>query len=1649
MKSTNRNLATSPIARLIAITVIGFSLAKLPAQTSVPFAPPASRAVHPPGTRVLAETGPNYRIWQSPAKSPSATTSTTSTGAGVNGRSRRAPVTTHPQQAHGVVEIATGMNYWDGQQWTPSNPIFDISPDGSAFIANQVQHRVKLAGNINTIGGAITLVTPDGIVLKSTPVAIALYDSASGRSGIIAGITNSTGVLAADGKQVVYENAFDSICADVVVSLDRGSFEQDVVITGRIDPSDYGFPTNTTRIQVITEFYDAPVPDEVTHPIYVEQNASVRQRLADPDVMDKLIGWGEFGLATGQAFVAGTAPDNGSAVPVAKDFRQIGGRTFLIESAVYGPLAKSFSSLPDCRPAGASLGPRKDLWRLALANPTIPEANQSPSGAAMAKLASTVVKRSTGVIIDYIGTLGGNITSNVVFRGDTTYFVSGAVYCNASVTIEGGAVFKYPKTTAFLQINSSPTCATSAYRPAIFTAGDDESIGDSVQGVWAAWTGTVDTNTCYANPALLINYASAQLTNLRFSYCKDAIKLYVPIGDLPSVSDCQLVSCIKGIHIAGLGSGSGSGGSGVLVANNTLFGFVAYPVTTDYVTLMNGTFTECTFDNCQNLLTCTGQGGGNWYFYNSILSHVTNLLSGSGAALSGAYNGIYKSPTLGAYAILEDQNQPSAFAASFDSQNNIYLANGQGRYYLRPYSPFVNAGSAAYVSAALKADLAQRTTSAPPDPLTNDLTSSQTFSQQPIRDNDAPDLGYHYPAVDYIINGMTINNCTLNIDQGTVLAYMGSYYNNFNYWGIRVNTGGRLIVNGVPTNRVVFARLEAVQESPYFYFRPKGPTVTLEGVHFSYTIATPMPEAKVRYADFPAISTPTDNSLYDGYWPASFGPMDLPSWGEYYQDWYYGDVANLEFNGCLFQGGGFYYISGHSMPRTFSLANNVFERCDIYFEDWALGNTAEQFTAVNNLFYGNRMGLAPVSTAAWTFTDNLFDHVQWVTNNNTQQVYNGPVTMNHHNGYVGMSGNHLSPSTDQITTDKDLAGMTYQTGALGRFYLPPTSPFVHAGSRSAAIAGLYHFTSLTSNAKESTYRVSIGQHYVALVNGGPADSNAGGPDGIPDFIADANGDGVNGADELPWSNANSGVPSVVSPANGAQVSGIVAFRVNPGTGSAALTSLTLYVDGNAISFAPPVDSGSPTLSPLELDSRLLANGQHTVLVAGEVPNAAGNVQNDATIFKSAPITINCLNTMTYKDWYNRADTRVGVQMSVPSSSTAYVLYFLNHDFPKSYDPYPVGSASVPATSGTIAFSQTPANLGYASGSVDPAIFSFTAAPDGTVNVNPLVFQDTPWASSPGAWVTTYADDPVEFYINPNELCLDPEILPGSNTRWWHDGMLWNWYGCGGVQTAPEGPNSLVAFPALGQPQTWPLRTKSGPNGTLGVVGYADLRHLKTFLADPRVRNFYGYGHGMNHRFINLDASDYKTAVEPKRFRFVFMDGCSTAYDATFFKAFGAQDREVNKPMTLLQIMNKYPNQPLQGPLFLADYEGGTVNCPIRPSAFMGWHYHTYCGHSKFAQQKRDPVTKQLCWWDKYAAMAHWEMRLLTRWMYGGETLLSAAAGAVTDAAEEGSVPPWDIAPYVGKDENGQAVYFHVETCLEFCGYGELRFNDYNRPGDAW
>jgi hypothetical protein len=442
-----------------------------------------------------------------------------------------------------------------------------------------------------------------------------------------------------------------------------------------------------------------------------------------------------------------------------------------------------------------------------------------------------------------------------------------------------------------------------------------------------------------------------------------------------TISHSQFVNCIRGIRLTGSGSGSGSGsGTAVpLTVNNTLMANVQYPFTVN-TPVPGNVVRHVTIHTSTNLVTATASASLG--IVNSIFANVATNVSGS-ASLSGNYNGFHAASQFGSNQ-QSDESHP--FATDEGTIETIALA--QGRYYLRQGSPFIDVGLG-WIPSALRAELEQRAT-IEPALFVNDVHTTQTLRRTLVRDSNILNLGYHYPAVDYIVSIATVNDATLFIEPGTVLAFTSPFSAQPNFlpdWGIRLNPGGRLVVNGHPTNRVVFTRLEAIQEDPVSMWQWGGPLFTFKGLVFDGAFATPLPELVLRYADVLNVSGPNNYDL-----------------GDLYLDTSYNLVARIELDGCHFRGGDLYYESGGPEGRSLFCRNTVFERAGLILAN--LGNHhgafEEQMTFHNNLFYRSWMAFLPVNGANWTFIDNIFDSVIFAEDAQGT-IYNGPVGVNHHN----------------------------------------------------------------------------------------------------------------------------------------------------------------------------------------------------------------------------------------------------------------------------------------------------------------------------------------------------------------------------------------------------------------------------------------------------------------------------------------------------------------------------------------------------------------------------------------------------------------------------------------------------------------------------
>ena len=110
-----------------------------------------------------------------------------------------------------------------------------------------------------------------------------------------------------------------------------------------------------------------------------------------------------------------------------------------------------------------------------------------------------------------------------------------------------------------------------------------------------------------------------------------------------------------------------------------------------------------------------------------------------------------------------------------------------------------------------------------------------------------------------------------------------------------------------------------------------------------------------------------------------------------------------------------------------------------------------------------------------------------------------------YNSFVALTNINVTPhfGGHELT---NVVNYNWQSSWFGNYYLPTNSLLINAGSTTANLLGLYQFTTQTNQMKEANSVVDIGYHYVVTDGfGNPLDTNG---DGIPDYLEDANGNGI-------------------------------------------------------------------------------------------------------------------------------------------------------------------------------------------------------------------------------------------------------------------------------------------------------------------------------------------------------------------------------------------------------------------------------------------------------------------------------------------------------------------------------------------------------------
>ena len=752
------------------------------------------------------------------------------------------------------VELADGLNWRDGSgAWRPTRSEFTRVPGG--FAVTTGPHNVFLPDALEPDG--VELITPDGLRLRSAPLCLSYFDPVSGESVILAEAQTAFAEQVAP-NEIAYAAVLASPAASVHYVYERGSFHQNLVLHEAPPPPESFGLSSASRLEFLSEFSsDSPLPDKVARVIGGETDPLVRAQMVEPDLVDETLAFGdEFTLREGRAFRLGEVSENEPEVPVAKRFTLIDQRPILIEAVEHSRLKPWLDVLPQAQ-AAAQANTGDSGARTVSLGRRLPVAYAS-RGTARPFLAATRPQPGTGVVLDWEGVVSGS--SDVTLKSDMTYKVVGATTLNGTTTLEG-AVVKFTA-GASLECFGPVVCKTDSARPCILTAADDDTVGQALPG-----SKHDPTQNYYANPALKIRQGGTQLHDLRVSHAQLGLFFYdFSAGSGNAVTHAQFVRCGTALQFNGYGTTFQNFRVGNVLMNNVGTAFYGYSFqgTNENLTLNGFTTVACDYN-------------GGTYGTTSSLAFTNSLLVGTGSDYSGRY--VYV-------------KRDSDYNRRLTSPTGVFASPvAAGAHYLAANSTYRNVGSP-NLTPSLAAEIKQRTTY-PPVELTGTLANPTTLAPSIPRDLDTPDLGYHYPVLDRILNTVTVSG-TLTLTNGVAIGLRGTQ-------GLQVGASAQVTSEGRPLqmNRVVSCA--NVQEQ---WLATGGNTF------MKLTSSSGYPRMDFRFTEF---------SVAQG----RFGTL-LVSPGDY-------PFERLSLRDCWLRCAYFGECPNTTSPVAISLVNNLVERCDLYF----------------------------------------------------------------------------------------------------------------------------------------------------------------------------------------------------------------------------------------------------------------------------------------------------------------------------------------------------------------------------------------------------------------------------------------------------------------------------------------------------------------------------------------------------------------------------------------------------------------------------------------------------------------------------------------------------------------------------------------------
>jgi hypothetical protein len=317
----------------------------------------------------------------------------------------------------------------------------------------------------------------------------------------------------------------------------------------------------------------------------------------------------------------------------------------------------------------------------------------------------------------------------------------------------------------------------------------------------------------------------------------------------------------------------------------------------------------------------------------------------------------------------------------------------------------------------------------------------------------------------------------------------------------------------------------------------------------------------------------------------------------------------------------------------------------------------------------------------------------------------------------------------------------------------------------------------------------------------------------------------------------------------------IPFEVANDIGS--IQDIVVLVDGaryrGADPVVPPGISGN-----IAFDTSFLENGSHTVQVLASWLNPDGTDLNNLSITRySDSFTLTVSNVIYYPNWEDEIGelgfAYYSFETTCTNSTWQIDIYDVSNRLAKTLSGY-TGDGFIETNWNLVDTN----GITRATNDADGEFSAIITVGDPVTKAAPKQRKSFAYPNQ-GQWVIAFQEK-FGSVVNSNSYESDISSF-------------------GGI-AAPNG-GAVSTFPTAGHPeygQTFPMRYNytNNPSPPTGLQIIADEKALITLLTNRINRNFYFNGHAQAEGIATLNSQRISIALERHYYRFVFLDGCSTA-----------------------------------------------------------------------------------------------------------------------------------------------------------------------------